>query len=267
MIERSRGARSRWSPYIASLPKSYDDPLWWDGAGGGSGGARRLLKGSRAGAAADAAERALQRLSRLRAKLVEARARELESESRESERESESESRESERRRRKNPLSALSGAAALEDARWARSTVWSRAFNLPPAGSRRVTLLPVGDMLDHDPLAAVRWSAGGGGGGGGSGETGEEKTGDRPSCAPRAGEGDFVFETLSGVPRGSPVSSNYGHKSNEELMVGYGFLLSPRNDADFFHFSLGVGGSGGSGGSGGESRSSRGGQRRRGRRP
>ena len=74
MIERSRGRRSEWAPYLASLPAAYDDPLWWDA------GARLLLRGSRAGAAADAAERALGRLSRLRARLVEARARELERE-------------------------------------------------------------------------------------------------------------------------------------------------------------------------------------------
>ena len=263
MIERARGARSKWAPYIDSLPRRYDDPLWWGAE------ARLLLEGSRAGAAADAAERALERLGRLRAKLVGDRARELErekdgggdggsarrsargrtsgsssgvggegggaSEMAEGEGGSESESV------LRNPLAALSGAAALEDARWARSTVWSRAFNLPPSGSRRVTLLPVGDMLDHDPRAAVRWSAGGGGGGG---ESGEEET------KVAAGEGDFVFETLSGVPRGTAVASNYGHKSNEELMVGYGFILQPRNDADFFHFSLGIGGRGGCGNSG-----------------
>ena len=30
MIERSRGRRSEWAPYLASLPAAYDDPLWWD---------------------------------------------------------------------------------------------------------------------------------------------------------------------------------------------------------------------------------------------
>lgn len=33
--------------------------------------------------------------------------------------------------------------------------------------------------------------------------------------------------------------SNYGHKSNEELILGYGFVL-PDNKADFFHISLGI---------------------------
>jgi len=221
MIERSRGPRSKWHPYIASLPKKYDDPLWWRGE------ARTLLEGSRAGAAAAVAGRSLERLVRLRARLVEARAREIE--------EAQAAGGGEEEGGERNPLAALSGAAAMEDARWARSTVWSRAFNLPPVGSRRATLLPVGDMLDHDPGAAVRWSAGGGSGGE---EGGEE------APAAKAGEGDFVFETLGGVPAGTAVSSNYGHKSNEELLVGYGFILQPRNDADFFHFSLGIGGGG-----------------------
>ena len=40
--------------------------------------------------------------------------------------------------------------------------------------------------------------------------------------------------------QGSVVWSNYGYKSNEELLLGYGFVLEP-NQADFFHVSLGLG--------------------------
>ena len=39
--------------------------------------------------------------------------------------------------------------------------------------------------------------------------------------------------------QGAPVYSNYGFKSNEELILGYGFMLED-NPADFFHVSLGL---------------------------
>ena len=39
--------------------------------------------------------------------------------------------------------------------------------------------------------------------------------------------------------QGTAAYSNYGHKSNEELILGYGFMLED-NPADFFHISLGL---------------------------
>ena len=39
--------------------------------------------------------------------------------------------------------------------------------------------------------------------------------------------------------QGAPAYSNYGFKSNEELILGYGFMLE-YNPADFFHVSLGL---------------------------
>ena len=39
--------------------------------------------------------------------------------------------------------------------------------------------------------------------------------------------------------QGTPAYSNYGFKSNEELILGYGFMLED-NPADFFHVSLGL---------------------------
>lgn len=39
--------------------------------------------------------------------------------------------------------------------------------------------------------------------------------------------------------QGDEVFSNYGYKSNEELLLGYGFILEP-NIADFFSVSLGL---------------------------
>jgi hypothetical protein len=39
--------------------------------------------------------------------------------------------------------------------------------------------------------------------------------------------------------QGTVAYSNYGYKSNEELILGYGFMLED-NPADFFHVSLGL---------------------------
>lgn len=41
--------------------------------------------------------------------------------------------------------------------------------------------------------------------------------------------------------QGGELLSNYGFKSNEELLAGYGFALGPRNPADFFHIALRLG--------------------------
>jgi len=41
--------------------------------------------------------------------------------------------------------------------------------------------------------------------------------------------------------QGSPLYSNYGNKSNEELILGYGFSLS-HNQANFFHVMIGMAG-------------------------
>ena len=40
--------------------------------------------------------------------------------------------------------------------------------------------------------------------------------------------------------QGHALYSNYGNKSNEELILGYGFAL-PNNPADFFHVMIGLG--------------------------
>ena len=39
--------------------------------------------------------------------------------------------------------------------------------------------------------------------------------------------------------QGDVLLSNYGNKSNEELLLSYGFMLDD-NPADFFHVSLGM---------------------------
>ena len=118
-------------------------------------------------------------------------------------------------------------------------------------GKEGIALIPVLDLLDHSPAAHVSWHTG------------------------ALGNESFQFITYSGVKQaygpcpflhllatlflviccatdcvadhhfiaftqGDVVYSNYGYKSNEELIVGYGFVLDP-NPADFFHISLGLG--------------------------
>ena len=39
--------------------------------------------------------------------------------------------------------------------------------------------------------------------------------------------------------QGSVLYSNYGYKSNEELILGYGFALA-NNPANFFHVMIGL---------------------------
>ena len=43
------------------------------------------------------------------------------------------------------------------------------------------------------------------------------------------------------LAQGGELLSNYGFKSDEELLAGYGFALGPRNPADFFHIALRLG--------------------------
>ena len=48
-----------------------------------------------------------------------------------------------------------------------------------------------------------------------------------------------IFKRSSNNLQSDQLYSNYGHKSNEELLLGYGFVLEP-NTADYFSVSLGL---------------------------
>ncbi|KAK9868713.1 hypothetical protein WJX84_009251 [Apatococcus fuscideae] len=101
--------------------------------------------------------------------------------------------------------------------RWARSVVWSRAFRVPLGEQGHgLALVPFADMLDHDPNAHIAWHAG------------------------FTGADDFQMVTFSPISKGSVLCNNYGFKSNEELLLSYGFML-PNNLADFFHITLSLG--------------------------
>eukprot|EP00884_Botryococcus_braunii_P021114 jgi/Botrbrau1/7687/Bobra.0159s0125.1 len=117
----------------------------------------------------------------------------------------------------------LAWAGTPEALLWVRSTVWSRSFNvrLKGHGDRKtLALVPLVDMLDHSPAFHVVWHTG-------------------PSSTEA-----FHFVTLTPVPQGGIVYNNYGHKSNGELLLGYGFVLQ-HNMADFFHIGVGLTGGGG----------------------
>ncbi|KAG1666307.1 hypothetical protein FOA52_004788 [Chlamydomonas sp. UWO 241] len=116
-------------------------------------------------------------------------------------------------------LSRYDGGWALtaDAARWARSTVWSRSFTVHALRGRSgvVALVPVLDMIDHSPDVEVVWHTG-------------------PD-----GSSPFQFACLGAVPKGGALSNNYGCKTNDELLLAYGFVV-PANPADYFHVSLGA---------------------------
>lgn len=65
-------------------------------------------------------------------------------------------------------------------------------------------LLPVVDLLNHNPLSEVFWS-----------------------CQ----NDSFVFESKSALAKGEQLFNNYGQKGNEELLLAYGFCIE-NNEAD-----------------------------------
>ena len=100
-------------------------------------------------------------------------------------------------------------------------------------------MLPFFDLLNHAAgtpitwhaasaeIPEVRFSCGGGGGGGGGGDGGDGGGG--------SGEGEG-----GGVAAGAEIFSNYGPKSNEELLMAHGFALHD-NVHDTYALSLRVG--------------------------
>eukprot|EP00741_Cyanophora_paradoxa_P008124 tig00001264_g7861.t1 len=131
LLERGRGAESRWGPYIAALPRRFELPLFWDEAD------VALLRGTRA-------EREVRRVREWAANLegpLAARAGELAPE--------------------------LRGVGAGE-VRWALGAVWSRAFGFAAAAPRHLhyRLAPFFDLMNHAPTGrtnTVRSETAGGG--------------------------------------------------------------------------------------------------------
>lgn len=90
---------------------------------------------------------------------------------------------------------------------WASLILKSRAFPAyiidPSLPKNEPMLLPVVDLLNHNPKAKAEWC-----------------------CA----DGGFLFQS-DGVPKGEEVFNNYGQKGNEELLLAYGFAIE-NNTAD-----------------------------------
>ena len=95
---------------------------------------------------------------------------------------------------------------------WSRSCVWSRAFSLFLNQTRTIALVPLGDMFDHSPDARVEWL-----------------TDDTAAT--------FSIRSYEAISEGSEVFNNYGAKCNEELLLGYAFVLE-QNKSDTFHLEL-----------------------------
>ncbi|CAL5225504.1 g8333 [Coccomyxa viridis] len=137
LLERARGAQSFWAAYIDALPTSYSDPLWWGQE------ALSLLEGTRLEAGVEHYSNEVKQLGLWRQQLCELQA-EL-----------------------GGPSTLQDGAAgwAMTDEAliWAKSTVWSRAFNIPylgAPGKAGIALIPFADMLDHSHDRHMAWHTG-----------------------------------------------------------------------------------------------------------
>ncbi|KAJ1822580.1 hypothetical protein LPJ56_000656 [Coemansia sp. RSA 2599] len=104
----------------------------------------------------------------------------------------------------------------LENYVWAASAVSSRAFSkelvqgLDEQTASSEVMLPLLDMMNHQPRRRVSWVA---------------------------LDSGIEFVTGSELKSGDQVFNNYGPKSNEELLMGYGFCV-PGNPFSHFHIKL-----------------------------
>ncbi|KAJ2740106.1 hypothetical protein GGI20_005981 [Coemansia sp. BCRC 34301] len=100
---------------------------------------------------------------------------------------------------------------------WAMSVLSSRSFSkglmansLCRLTSESEVLLPLLDMANHHPLTPVTWEV---------------------------DDNAIGFSTKTVAEPGQQIFNNYGPKSNEELMMGYGFCMQP-NPFSCFHIKL-----------------------------
>ncbi|KAJ1732312.1 hypothetical protein LPJ61_002106 [Coemansia biformis] len=91
---------------------------------------------------------------------------------------------------------------------WAANVVSSRGFGQAMGGDN--VLLPLLDMMNHRPLTRVTWAV---------------------------GDDSVAFAAGATMREGAEVMNNYGAKSNEELLLGYGFC-APSNPLNYYHIRL-----------------------------
>jgi hypothetical protein len=202
-VERELGASSRWAPYINALPAEVLSPLCWSRA------ELRQLAGTRLEGAVKGQREALRQQTEVWVPFLLARLREqldlLPPGAAATERSAAADT-----------LAVAERALTPDRVVWARSCVWSRAFSLYLNGTRTAALVPLGDLLDHSSGARVEWH-----------------TDDAA--------GTFTIISHQTIPLGGAVYNNYGERSNEELLLGYGFVIE-ENPADTLHVQLAASG-------------------------
>ncbi|KAJ3338458.1 hypothetical protein HDU93_009474 [Gonapodya sp. JEL0774] len=87
-----------------------------------------------------------------------------------------------------------------------------------------MALLPGLDMLDHGAGVEIQWRT-----------TGGSRSEDRPEDVPRV----YFISGSRSITEGSTLLNNYGPKGNEELLMGYGFIV-PESPDDYVRVRMSV---------------------------
>ena len=94
----------------------------------------------------------------------------------------------------------------LKDFLWARTIVGSRNFGINIRGVSRTAMIPLSDMLNHDPTPKVKWSF-------------DNR------------DGYFKMKSNESLKKNIAITDTYGNKCNSQYFLYYGFALpdNPRN--------------------------------------
>eukprot|EP00727_Mastigamoeba_balamuthi_P007707 m51a1_g3557 putative histone-lysine n-methyltransferase setd3 (805) ;mRNA; r:1037512-1040321 len=120
--------------------------------------------------------------------------------------------------RREHPRLLGDAPCEYEDLAWAYECFWSRAFAARIGGEDVACLLPLCGMLNHSPTAHVTYVT------------------SEPS-GPGADDGWFAIRCEEDVFEGEQLYANYRHRSNEKLLLNYGFAYD-KNELDAFAVKL-----------------------------
>lgn len=191
-LERVKGRASRFGAYLDALPQRFSTPLWM------SEDELATLRSTRVNASAQQERAALQSLCTVAGPQLLAALR-----------------KQTPAPHLPSMLQLAREALTRDGLLWARTIVFSRAFTLLLGGKPAIALVPVFDLLDHDPTARVAWIM-------------------------NDAEGKVELVADAPVASGARAWNNYGPKPNEELLQGYGFSLLG-NAADRFHVRLALG--------------------------